>query len=441
MGRGLLITVAFVGMAGSPDELGGQDVPLAADFPEVYRIGGFDAPEWAEFAVPPSVRFDAAGRLYAMEIFLGSGSVVVIDSDGTLVRVVGRPGEGPGEINRPNGFAVWPDGRLVIADAGHGAYQIFGPDGEFERFVRAGSGSDPLARAGSMNTEFRPDPTGLTLIAQGIPSRVGALTDLFGELLGAATPSEERVDDRGLERLDLRGEAAIREPILEAWRPSAPEDEPAVELSLDDLTEPSGIVSMMMGGVRWFEPGLLWDVLADGRIAYSDSTAYDIRVTDGAGRVMRTLSRDLHPAPVTRRVREAVRERQLRNLEEGRGFAAGFRAGSGGEEIPATFRDGMMETMRAEIEDREFFEVVPVLSALRATWDGALWVGRHGEEPWSEFGPIDVMRADGEYVGTFQAGATKIPDAFGPDGLVAFIELDELDIPSIVVRRLPVEVR
>lgn len=439
MGRVLPAAVAFAGMAGAGDGLAGQDVPLAADFPEVYRVGGFDAPEWAEFAVPPRVRFDAAGRLHAMERFLGSGSVVVIDTDGTPVRVVGRPGEGPGELSRPTGFAVWPDGRLVVADMGHRAYQVFGPDGEFERFVRAGSDSDPLGGAGSMSAGFRADPAGLSLIAAGVPSRVGALTDLFGELLGAETPREERVDDRGLERLDLRGEAVSRETILEGWRPSAGEAEPP-ELSLDDLTDASGIVAMAMGGTRWFEPGFLWDVLPDGGIAYSDSTAYDIKVTDGAGRVTRLLGRDLHPEPVTRRIREAVRERRLRDLSAEREFAAGYRAGGGGE-LPEGERDAMAEALRAEIEGREFFEVVPVLSALRATWDGALWVERHGEEPWAESGPIDVMRADGEYVGTFAAGAMKMPDAFGPDGLVAFVELDELDIPSIVVRRLPVEVR
>ena len=34
-----------------------------------------------------------------------------------------------------------------------------------------------------------------------------------------------------------------------------------------------------------------------------------------------------------------------------------------------------------------------------------------------------------------------MPDAFGPDGLAVFIELDEFDVASVVVRRLPVEVR
>ena len=56
-------------------------------------------------------------------------------------------------------------------------------------------------------------------------------------------------------------------------------------------------------------------------------------------------------------------------------------------------------------------------------------------------GPIDVVTAEGRYVGTFPAGATKMPDAFGPGGLAAFIELDDLDVASVVVRRLPAEVR
>ena len=36
--------------------------------------------------------------------------------------------------------------------------------------------------------------------------------------------------------------------------------------------------------------------------------------------------------------------------------------------------------------------------------------------------------------------ATGMPDAFGPDGMAAFIELDELDVPSVVVRELPAAV-
>ena len=101
----------------------------------------------------------------------------------------------------------------------------------------------------------------------------------------------------------------------------------------------------------------------------------------------------------------------------------------------------MREAYRNEIENRDFFEEVPVVRGLRASWNGALWVRRRGDEPWDDNGPIDIFRPDREYIGTFAAGLAEIPDAFGPDGLVAYWELNEMDVPSIVVKRLPEAVR
>ncbi len=59
----------------------------------------------------------------------------------------------------------------------------------------------------------------------------------------------------------------------------------------------------------------------------------------------------------------------------------------------------------------------------------------------SDPGPIDVLAPDGRYVGTFPAGRREMPDAFGPDGLAAFLGTDEFDVPVITVRRLPQDVR
>lgn len=438
MGRMLFLAGVLAGSAVGGHGLQGQDVALAAGFPEVYRVGGFDAPEWAEFSTPPQVSFDAAGRLYALDT--SAGHVVVIDPSGSLVRIVGGPGEGPGEFNQPGAFVVWQNGRLAVADMGHNAYQVFGPDGEFERFVRMGSGDDLLGGVTNMRFGLRPDPDALAVVAQGVPSSLGALTDLFSEFTGGDTADAGKVDERGLERLDLVGEEVVAEKILEGWRPPDAGDE-AEAISLSDLADGSAIVSMALGDGKWFEPSLLWDVLPDGGIIYTDSSTYRIRVADRSGRVMRTLTRPLAPRSVTRRIQSAVREHELRNLEEGGGggFFGGLAAAAEGESSPMV--EQMREAAREEIENREFFEEIPVLSALRSTAEGTLWVQRRGEEPWDTAGPIDVMRADGDYVGTFTVGATEMPDAFGPDGLVAFIELDELDIPSIVVRRLPAEVR
>ena len=87
-----------------------------------------------------------------------------------------------------------------------------------------------------------------------------------------------------------------------------------------------------------------------------------------------------------------------------------------------------------------FFPELSVVRALSTTWEGRIWVQRRGGFP-DDNGPIDVLTAEGDYIGTFRAGETAMPDAFGPDGLAAFIELDELDVARVVVRRLPVAVR
>ena len=105
---------------------------------------------------------------------------------------------------------------------------------------------------------------------------------------------------------------------------------------------------------------------------------------------------------------------------------------------------------------------IPVIDDLRTTWTGSVWVRRtpDGGYPWEDHvagsvlsglafstapapaSAVDVISADGRYVGTFppQAGAIMF-SAFGPGGLVAYVETDELDVPTVVVKRVPPEVR
>ncbi len=87
-----------------------------------------------------------------------------------------------------------------------------------------------------------------------------------------------------------------------------------------------------------------------------------------------------------------------------------------------------------------FHHEIPVVRDLRTSWEGTIWVRRGGDEPDSD-GPIDLLTADGRYLGSFFQDAADLPSAFGPDGLVAFVERDGLDVPSVVVKRLPPGVR
>lgn len=56
-------------------------------------------------------------------------------------------------------------------------------------------------------------------------------------------------------------------------------------------------------------------------------------------------------------------------------------------------------------------------------------------------GPIDVLTPDGRYLGTFSADEVSMPGAFGPEGLAAFVEVDELGVQTVVVKRLPERLR
>lgn len=118
---------------------------------------------------------------------------------------------------------------------------------------------------------------------------------------------------------------------------------------------------------------------------------------------------------MTRRVRAAERERRLRMAEERTQVVS--------------------RATRERIANLEFFDVVSMVRELGTSWDGEIWVQRHGDEPTDDQGPIDVLTMDGRYLGSYPAGALAMPDAFGPGGLVAFIERNELDAETVVVRR------
>lgn len=435
--RNVLLIAAGAGLAGAGHEAAAQDRPLSGDFPEVYRVGGMNAPEWAFFEGSTDVAFDAAGHLYVLDD--EAGHVVVVDPQGGLVRTTGRKGEGPGEFRRAMELVVWRDGRFAVSDMGHAAYQVFSAEGEFQRFVKMSAAEGPMAMFTGARSGIKADPLGNALIAQGAPSAIGRMAGLMAEAMGGdAEVGDTGVDDRGLERLALDGDVASATPVLQGWR--VPREENAQALSREDLADPSAMMKMF-GDIRYFEPGFFWDLLPDGTIAWSDSSAYAVKLARPGGEVIGVLTRPISPKAVTRPIREGTIADAIREMEsQFEGQTADPDLAQAREMMAAMMPD-MMETMRKEAENREFYEEIPVVRGVRATWDGGLWIQRHGEEPWDEEGPIDVFGGDRKYVGTFAAGAPEMPAAFGPDGLVAYWEFDEMDVPTIVVKRLPREVR
>lgn len=214
---------------------------------------------------------------------------------------------------------------------------------------------------------------------------------------------------RPILRFGLSGEDVVEDTVARAW---------------ESLSDASG-----------FAPPLAVGALPDGGVAYVDSSAYAIKVMSPEGNLVRVLTRPIRPEPVTDRIREGEIERQLEELDGSNDFGAGRTGGQRGAMMAqmAAFR-------RSGIQSMTFHDVVPVISALKTGWRGTIWARRHGEGVVRQ-GSIDLLTPDGRYLGTFAAEATTMPSAFGPDGLVAFVERDELDVPTVVVRRLPSEIR
>lgn len=394
-----ILTLAACGYDAGSTGPDAEDRPLTADFPEVYRAGGSDAPDWAQFTRQGPVSFDGSGNLYVLDPF--APQVVVIDPQGQLLRTIGQAGEGPGEFRFPYHLSVWRDGRLAVSDIARGMIHVFGPGGDFDRSVGAGT----------LPELIRPDPGADALYAQG------------------SSGGDDEIDDYSIGRIDLSGDDVVSDLVLQAWR--APREDPPGEVSEDDFLDSSGNVSatrmLMMGGALdgvFFEPTLRWDVLPDGRLAYADSSAYAIKIVTPGGPEAEVLLRPIPPEAVTGGLRSAAIEREIDTYTE-------LLEDQGG--MPEEFREG--------IEERGFYPEVAVIRELKSTWQGGLWIRLPGDQPWDDQGPIDVFGPNRQYLGTLAAGTATMPDAFGPDGLVAYWEVDELDVPTIVVKRLTEELR
>ena len=401
---------ASVGFVQEVIELPGEDRWIEADFEEVYRVGSALGEAWEEFGTIGRVGFDDAGNLHVFDRL--AARIVVVNPDGDFVREFGRRGEGPGEFQSPMDMVVMSDGRVVVTDMGHRAYHIFDPGGDLERMVRMGR----IA----MVREMYAEAGGESLIR-------GA------KVLGAAyraVPGEATItspDPRTVERIFLAGEEATVEAAADVWGPAW--TRPAEHLIAGG---PQKIMSR--GPRRGFEPELFAGVLPGGGIAFSDSSAYAIKLAERDGRISSILARPFSPEPVTERVMQAEKDRRLRDLED-RPENSVSRS-EGGMVVSGT---GGGARARERIETLEFAEEIPVVRDLHTSWGGRIWVLRRGEEPASD-GPIDILAADGRYLGSYRTGATRLPDAFGPGGLAAFIERDELDVQTVVVKRLPGDV-
>ena len=177
---------------------------------------------------------------------------------------------------------------------------------------------------------------------------------------------------------------------------------------------------MRFAAGRAFEPRLDIDLLTDGRLALIDSVGYRVKLIGLDGSVTGTIERPIAPLPVDDEIMEAERER----FRESRAAS-----------LERTNTNLPIQIEREGVEGRTFADEVPVLYSMKVDWEDRIWVERRGPTG-DDDGPTDIVTPNGDYIGTLPPDGLRTPDAFGPGGLMAYIESDDLDVPTVRVVRL-----
>lgn len=347
---------------------------------EVFRVGGMEGGPESEFGMVIGVDLDDEGRVYVAD--QQARRLRVFDVDGSFVRDIGAPGEGPGE------FGPGISGVFVEADT------VNAPDitnARVNRFTTEGEVLTPLRVELSGGIPMRWDETG------------------SGELVAQR---------RGM---DMEGMDALADGDPIATLP--PEGEEARVLA----TVPQGQSFQMTGGnptIRIFEAEPMWDLSDDGVVAQGMNDQYRIELwRDGA--LERVVTRPVEPVEVTE-----GEERRILDMTRDMMASTG---------VPP-------QAVEQVVQQMEFAESYPVFAQLLRSEDGTLWVQRirtsrdvpEGVE-WSaqDLGSNEweVFDAEGRYLGVL-----AFPLRFQPirevDGVIWGVERDEFDVQSVVGYRV-----
>ncbi|TVP42830.1 MAG: hypothetical protein EA350_14860 [Gemmatimonadales bacterium] len=390
------------------------DRPLDIAVEDVYRVGSIDGNAWDSFTRVSSMAFGDDSRLHILDP--AQRRIHVVSETGEHLRSFGTRGEGPGEFRSPVGVQVLADDRIVVADNGHQAFLVFSSEGVF-------LASHPYDAGGSMPGARLQRQGDDAVIAHGQGMRLEAVPGGGPPALPTTTP---------VDRWRLApGDVVVRDRLLEAWRPER--DPPRQQAGSG-----AGGVMVMRSVTLALEPAVHVAALPDGRLALADSSAYRIRIFGPGGHAEgppRVVGRDIAPVPVGPAEEEAERERRLAQLESGGGpqiqIATSGPGGGGQQEVP---QEQIRDMLRAQMAAMSFWHEIPVITRLAADAEGRLWVERSAGI--GEDGPVDLLEADGTYLGSIAPGNLRTPLAFGPGGVAAWVELDELEVPFVRVGRI-----
>lgn len=288
---------------------------------------------------------DSAGNIYVADI--DNSFLVVFGPDGRFRGQVGRKGRGPGEFQGPSGLVIDARQRLWVRDTER-----------ISRFVR-----DPrtglLAR---YDTAFTQPIFADWYNARA--SRVASNGDYLHPTPSAAVGAQKRV-------LRYNAHGLLADSLMVPRRPN--ETTGYARVAINENT------GRMLRGldVPPFTAIPSWDVTPRGTILSTGGDRYEIRETDGTGRVLRTIVRPVAPVAIVAAERAeslAAMNRRIDSIS-----------------VPLSKVEGMSDDVRA----RRLPTHYPAIQSLFAPPDGTTWVRRWAGADQRGTSVFDVFDANG----------------------------------------------
>jgi hypothetical protein len=359
-------------------------------FEPVLRIGELDGPEEFTFGAINAIAVAPDGPIYVLD----RQALVVrsFDRQGRHLRSFGGRGAGPGELSRPTGMALLPDGRVLVSDPLNTRVNVYSPEGE-------SLDSWPMGGGFITNDQVRTTRDGRAYV------------------LGSLTPPGETMRT-GLVRIGPAGT-----PADTLGQPEWPQEPPV--LIARRVTEGR---SAMSSSVLPFAPQGVWSFSPLGYVVGGYSDRYAFSYTRDDGRVVR-IERVVEPVAVTAGER-AFREHQTTTSMRGTDPAWRW----SGPAIPAT--KAPFTSIRPDGDGRFWVRVAAAGEVVPVEERAELRPGQEpGPEPWREPVVFDVFDPDGAFL-----GSVRMPPRFtwyGASGDEVWGTLrDEYDVQYVTIMRL-----
>ena len=100
---------------------------------EIERIDFRDLPENIDFTNPSQIAFNSKNQLFVTDT--RAHNIKIFNAEGQFLKVIGREGKGPGDLNRPSCITFnWK--YIIVWELGNYRFSLFSEDGEFIRHFK-----------------------------------------------------------------------------------------------------------------------------------------------------------------------------------------------------------------------------------------------------------------------------------------------------------------